>query len=324
MWQLSQPASWAPAIHAADPGSFWFWTCILCAIALAGLVAGFIFLQRAWTVETIPASPVRSAAQGYVKLEGRADLMPGPPIISPLTASRCTWWAYKVEKRVNTGRNRGWETVEHGTSDDLFLIRDASGQCVVDPEHAEVIPATENVWYGDEPRPLRGPVLSGFALTSPYRYVEKLIAPQDFIFALGFFRTQGGNPGAMVIDQEVAQLLHTWKQNQSDLLQRFDADHDGQLNDQEWEAARQAARTQVLAQEQQAMQRPPVNVLSKPADGRRFIISTRRETQVVKRFQRWAAGGLLVFVIAGAIAGYMVTTRVSTASAAAPASGPER
>lgn len=321
MWQLSQPSTWAPAIRAADPGNFWFWACVLCALAIIGLVAGFVFLQRAWTIEEIPVSPIRSAAQGYVKLEGHADLMPGPPIISPLTNSRCAWWSYKVEQRVNTGRNRGWRTVEHGTSDDLFLIRDASGQCVVDPEHAEVIPATETVWYGDQPRPLRGPSIGGFAMTSPYRYAEELIAPQDFIFAIGFFHTQGGNPGALVIDQEVAQLLHTWKQNQADLLQRFDADHDGQLNDQEWEAARQAARAQVLGQEQQAAQRPPVNVLSQPKDGRRFMISTRQETQVIKRFQLWAAGCLLVFVIAGAIGGFMIATRMST-PAAVPASNP--
>jgi len=317
MWQLSQPSTWAPAIHAADPAHFWFWAFALCAASIIGLVAGFVFLQRAWTVEDVPVSPIRSAAQGYVKLEGHADLMPGPPIVSPLTNSRCTWWSYKVEKRVNHGRSSNWQTVEHGTSDDLFLIRDATGQCVVDPEYAEVIPATETVWYGDQPRPERGPGVSGFAMTSAYRYVEKRINPQDFIFAVGFFDTRSGNPGALAIDQEVAQLLHVWKQNQADLLQRFDADHDGQLNDQEWEAARQAARRQVLAQVQQAEQRPPMNVLAKPKDGRRYMISTRQEAQVVKRFQLWAAGCLLVFVIAGAIGGFMIATRMS-ASAAAP------
>jgi len=45
---------------------------------------------------------------------------------------------------------------------------------------------------------------------------------------------------------------------------------------------------------------------------------------VIKRFRRWAAACLLVFVIAGAIAGYLITTRVSTPSAAAPASSFEQ
>jgi len=120
-----------------------------------------------------------------------------------------------------------------------------------------------------------------------------------------------------MIDQEVAQLLHDWKQNQAELLRRFDNDHDGQLNDQEWEAARQAARAQVLAQEQQAAQRAPTNVLAKPQDGRRFIISTRQETQVIRRFQIWAAACLLTFVIAGAAAGYLITQHQRAAAASA-------
>ncbi|MGH8320611.1 MAG: GIDE domain-containing protein, partial [Gammaproteobacteria bacterium] len=225
-------------MQTADPGNFWLWVFILCVVAIIGLVAGFVFLMRAWTVKEIPISLIRSAAQGYVKFEGHADLMPGPPIISPLTQSRCTWWSYAVEKRVRTGRDQSWQTVEHGTSDNLFLIRDATGQCVVDPEHAEVIPANRTVWYGDQPQPLGGPPIGGFALTSPYRYIEERIAPHDFIFALGFFRTQSDNSDAMAINDEVAQVLHAWKQDQAELLRRFDADHDGQLNDQEWGNAR--------------------------------------------------------------------------------------
>ena len=319
MFNLFDPVSWGPAIHAAEPASFWFWTLVLCAVVIGALITGFLFLVRAWTVQETPLSFIRSAAQGYVKLEGHADLMPGPPIISPLTSRDCVWWSYKIEERVSSGRSSHWETVDHGISDDLFLIRDGSGQCVVDPEHAEVIPATETVWYGDEPRPLAGPAIGGFALTSRYRYVEKLIHPQEFIFALGFFHTQGGDAGAAVINDEVAQLLHDWKQNQADLLRRFDTNHDGQIDQQEWEAARQAAREQVLIQEQQAAQRPPVDVLSQPRDDRRFIISTRQEKNVVRRFQLWAAACLLVFVTGGGIAGFMIATRLSAPAIVQPA-----
>jgi len=322
MFNLFDPVSWRPAIHAAEPASFWFWTCVLCVLVIGALLTGFLFLVRAWTVQETPLSFIRSAAQGYVKLEGHADLMPGPPIVSPLTDNRCVWWSYKVEERHSSGRNVNWETVEHGVSDDLFLIRDSSGQCVVDPEHAEVLPTTETVWYGAEPRPLTGPAIGGFALTSKYRYVEKLIHPQEFIFALGFFHTQGGDAGAVVINDEVAQLLHAWKQNQADLIRRFDANHDGQIDQQEWEAARQAAREQVLSQEQQAAQSPPVDVLSQPKDGRRFIISTRQETRVVRRFQLWAAACLLVFVLGAGIAGFLMTTRLSAPAVVQPTVNP--
>ncbi|MGA9855113.1 MAG: GIDE domain-containing protein [Gammaproteobacteria bacterium] len=322
MFNLFDPVSWEPAIRAAEPASFWFWTLVLCAAVIAALIAGFLFLLRAWTVEETPVSLIRSAAQGYVKLEGTADLMPGPPITSPLTSSRCVWWSYKIEERVSSGRSSRWETVDHGTCDDLFLIRDSSGQCVVDPENAEVMPATETVWYGDEPHPLTGPTIGGFALASRYRYAEKLINPQEFIFALGLFHTQGGSTGNMAINDEVAQLLHAWKQNQAELLRRFDTNHDGQIDQQEWEAAREAAREQILLQEQQAAQRPPVDVLSQPRDGRRFIISTRQETRVVRHFQLWAAACLLLFVVGAGIAGFMITTRLSTPAIVQPAGNP--
>ncbi|MDE2235785.1 MAG: hypothetical protein KGK44_09580 [Gammaproteobacteria bacterium] len=311
MFNLFDPGSWDAAIRAADPASFWFWTLALCIVVAAALFAGFLFLVRAWTVQETPLSMIRSAAQGYVKFEGHADLMPGPPIISPLTSNPCVWWQYKIEERVSTGRNNRWQTIDHGTCDDLFLICDSSGHCVVDPEKAEVIPATETVWYGDEPRPLAGPALGTFALTSRYRYVEKLIHAKEFIFALGLFHTQGGDAGAMAINDEVAQLLRQWKQNQAELLRRFDANHDGQIDDQEWEAAREAARQQVLQQEQQAAQRPPVDVLSQPKDGRRFLISTRPESSVVKGFRLWAAACLLAFVAGGALAGYLVSIRLT-------------
>lgn len=312
MFNLLDPGSWAPAIRAADPGSLWFWTVVLCIVAVVALFAGFLFLLRAWAVQETPLSMIRSAAQGYVKLEGHANLMPGPPIISPLTSNTCVWWQYKIEERVSTGRNARWQTIDHGTCDDLFFIRDGSGQCVIDPEHAEVIPTTEKVWYGDDPRPMAGPALGTFSLMSKYRYMEKLIHTQEHVFALGFFHTQGGNTSTMAINDEVAQLLHQWKQNQAELLRRFDTDHDGQINQQEWDAAREAARQQVLQQEQQAAQRPPVNVLSKPKDGRRFLISTRQEASVVHRFKLWAAACLLTFVVGVGIAGFIITARVTT------------
>jgi hypothetical protein len=157
MFNLFDPGSWEPAIRAADPATFWFWTLVVCVVAVAALFAGFLFLVRAWTVQETPLSMIRSAAQGYVKLEGHADLMPGPPIISPLTSNQCVWWQYKIEERVSAGRSAHWETVDHGTCDDLFLIRDSSGQCVVDPEHAEVIPTTETVWYGEDLRSVHSP-----------------------------------------------------------------------------------------------------------------------------------------------------------------------
>lgn len=82
----------------------------------------------------------------------------------------------------------------------------------------------------------------------------------------------------------------------------------GVVDQQEWEAARHAAHTQILVREQRAAQRPPANLLSKPWDGRRF--------------QLWAAACLLVFVLGAGIAGFLITTRLSAPPAVQPAVNP--
>ena len=62
------------------------------AASIGGLIWGFRSWRRSRLIEDTPLSRVRSATQGYVELGGRARLMPGPPILAPLTLQSCTWW----------------------------------------------------------------------------------------------------------------------------------------------------------------------------------------------------------------------------------------
>ncbi|WP_455203621.1 hypothetical protein [Kaarinaea lacus] len=61
-----------------------FWIYLLLAIG-GGVVAfyfAFLYLKRARIIEDTPTSKIRSAAQGYVELQGRAQTMEGAPIIA--------------------------------------------------------------------------------------------------------------------------------------------------------------------------------------------------------------------------------------------------
>lgn len=299
-------------IHAATPGSFWFWTLLVWAAAVAGLIAAFRCFARARLIEDTPQSLIRSAAQGYVELQGQAALMPGPPIVAPLTTTPCVWWSYKVEeRRASEGGRSGWSAVSSRTSDDLFFIQDTTGHCVVDPERAEVRPAIRQSWYGDTPEPLGGPPLGSFAIGSRYRYVEERIHSGDPLYALGYFHTQGP-PSAGDINEEVRQLLVAWKKDQAELLRRFDTNHDGQIDQQEWDAARTEARREVLQNERETLARPPVNVLSRSPDGRPFILSTAPQKKLESRLRLWAVSGLLVFFLAGALGTYLVSERLTS------------
>jgi len=113
----------------------------------------------------------------------------------------------------------------------------------------------------------------------------------------------------------VRELLVKWKRDQAWLIQHFDQDHDGQIDPQEWEAARQEARRLVLEQDRDAMTRPPMNMLTRPPDDRPYILSTLPQKNLELRMRLYVAAGLLLLLLAGAAGTQMLTVRLSPASA---------
>lgn len=301
-------------IRAVDPGHFWPVVFLIWGAASVAFLAVWHFYTRLRLVEDTPKSLIRSAAQGYVELAGTSRLMSGEPIVAPLSGVRCIWWSYSIEQMTGSRRSR-WETMKHEVSGELFLIEDDTGRCVVDPDKAEVYPSAKDVWYGDSPMPEGGPKLGSFALASRYRYTESRIQDGDPLYALGYFHTQGP-PSAGDIDDEVRQQLAAWKRDQPWLMQHFDTNHDGQIDQQEWEVARQEARRLVLEQERDNLKRPPVNVLSRAPDGRDFILSTLPQKNLETRLRLYAIACLLAFFCAGAGGSYLLGVRLS-----APAAG---
>lgn len=302
----------------AGSGDFWMTAGIAVLLALAGFAGFFLFLRRLRFVEDTPQSLIRSAAQGYVELQGVCRLMPGAPIIAPLTQQTCVWWSYSIEQKSSSGNNRvTWNTVQRRTSDDLFFIDDGTGHCAVDPDHAVIYPSIKQVWYGNSEMPEGGPALGTLGLTASYRYSESRIETDARLYALGYFHTQGP-VGMGEIDEEIRQLLVEWKQNQAALIARFDTNHDGRIDQQEWDAAREEARKEILAQEREAMSRPPINVLSRPRDGRPFILSTTPQQKLETRLRLYIAASLLAFFVAGAVSARMLTVRLAYASVPAP------
>jgi hypothetical protein len=305
-------------VLGAEPGPF------LVAVALGALgtliafLGGFHALRRARVIEDTPTALARSAPQGYVELEGRARMMPGPQIICPLTRSHCVWWWYQVELRstyVTHGRSRAsWQVVERHSSDDLFLLEDSSGDCVIDPYGARVHPGVHRRWYGPEPRPLYTPTRNtrGWIGFGRYRYTERLIRINDPLYAIGKFRTQSGNPELSDHRHEVRELLAEWKRDQAELLRRFDADGDGRISLDEWEAVRRAALEEVHKRHLEQGAKPDVNVLSKPRDGRPFILSAIPQDLVARNYRIVAAVALLLALACGTLTVWALELRWAT------------
>jgi hypothetical protein len=74
------------------------------ALGAVGLVQFFRLQRRRRVMEDMPTARIRSAAQGYVELIGRA-LPPDAPLFSPITRTPCCWYRYKIEKRDDDNKN---------------------------------------------------------------------------------------------------------------------------------------------------------------------------------------------------------------------------
>lgn len=262
-------------VHAEDRRA------ILVALAVIAAVAFFAWmlsLRRLLAMSGTPTSRIASAAQGYVELVGQGRNHPDFQVLSRLTFLPCLWYRFVVEQR--DGNNK-WKQVSSGRSEESFLLHDGSGLCVVDPDHAEVIPRRKEVWtQGD------------------FRYTEWLLLPQETIYVLGEFVTLGGENVDLDLKRDVGDLLAEWKRNQPQLLERFDLDKDGRISDREWALARSQAKREVRKTHNEIRTRPGTNVLRKPRDGRLFLISNVGPEELTRRYKAWAWVHLVVFVAA--------------------------
>ena len=316
MWD---PEAWRGVILAAGAGEFWLWTGLGLAAAAALAWGALRWLHRARVIENTPTSRVRSAHQGYVELVGQAQPLPGAGVVAPLTGLPCTWYRYTIERRRVVHTSRGtrtrWETVESGTSSAPFLLVDDTGECVIDPRGAEVTVREKQVWYGNRRHPRGGAGAGGLlmrlATGGSYRYTEERMSAGDPLYALGWFETVSGVRDAEAMKAQVTALLRRWKQDQARLLELFDADGDGRVDLEEWEAARRKAEAVVYSHQLRRAAEAPRHLLRKPALARQpFLLSHLPQDSLARRY-RWRAGAAAAgFVIAAPVSLWAVLVRL--------------
>lgn len=286
------------AIQGASPGAF-----LVATILAGGLILGALYLfqrslRHARLMEDLPTSRIRSAAQGYVELEGRGKMMPGEPILSPLSCTPCLWWEYRITETQHNNNRSGprVRTVDRGRSDDLFLLDDFTGECVIDPEGASIRPNSRHKWHGNTRWPKTGPRHNLFSLFAQYHYEERLLMPGSALYTIGYFRTQRAMVGHFDEKAELNELMREWKQDQALLQRRFDINKDGRIDATEWEAARRVALKQVRRDLIDHNMPPGLHVLSRPLDGRPFMISGVPQARLINRYRLLTVGSLVCFL----------------------------
>lgn len=290
-------------MHSGQPPPYPLIAIATAALALLALWRFLVRLKRDRLVADTPEVRIRSAAQGYVKVRGRTQPAGPAPTAAPLSARPCVWWSYEIahEERDSKG-NRRWSTTDSGSSVEPFaLVDENDARCLVGPVKAEITPTVRNVWYGATSWPMTGPPESSSLLQQfgSWRYTERLLGVGAQVCVMGEFRSHsevGDVNGA------IAAKLHEWKQDQQALLARFDLDHDGKLNDAEWETARQAAAHESQSETlQSAITRE--SVISEPTNGEPFLIAPLTEAALERREKLFAglylALGLIGVVVCG-------------------------
>jgi len=254
----------------------------LAATALVGFAGWITAYGRYRHIQDLPASKIASAPQGYVELLGRAALLPGEPILSPLTGLPCCWFRYLTQRKDSDGK---WHHEDSGTSNAQFLLVDGTGECVISPEGAEIVSRRKETWQRDD-----------------RRYTEWLLLKGELLYALGEFRTMSAEAVTAREEREdIGALLSEWKNQQKRLLERFDVNRDGKIDMNEWELARHEAQREVRRRiaEMQDRSAEGISFLLKPADGRLFLITNEMPDRLGLRFLLLSWAHLAIAFAAG-------------------------
>ncbi len=315
-------------IISADLVGFWLFLlglATLCGLSLYGI---FRYFHRGRIIDDTPTSKIRSAHQGFVELEGRGRLMKGTPIVSPLSGMQCLWYSYTISKKNNDYSSRGydlesmfnrfgsgsehWETVRSETSDDLFLLADETGICVIDPDGATITPSFSKTWYGSSANAMASSPSNNRFFGGHYQYKEKRIDVGADLYVLGRFKSIGGRREKLDKSGEVRELLAKWKTRPNFLLAHFDENGDGEIDVQEWQKVMAAAEQEVENSFSERLVQPEIHTVSKPIDSRRpFIISVESQESISKRYKWYSRGSIFGFFFCGISLVWAIGIRLS-------------
>lgn len=288
-------------------GGDWFLVCALFAGACFCLFASLRLFHRARLIEDMPTSKIRSCSQGYVELYGTAKWIDGPEIHAPLSGQPCVWFSFSVEEYAPHSK-RKWRHVDSGVSEQLFLLEDDTGSCIVDPEDADVTPSSSTTWYGSKrirPTTHTSPldILGGalFQSGQKYRYTERRLDQYESLYAIGEYSSVGTGYQQSLKDAASTHLRELKRDKEK--LAAYDKNHDGEIDQQEWEEARKDAK-RIVIEEQLSKPLPKrMHVLKKPETKKYqpFLLSSKSETHMSRKNRIFSIALACLFIALSAI-----------------------
>ncbi|RTZ63446.1 MAG: hypothetical protein DSZ29_06945 [Aquificaceae bacterium] len=237
----------------------------IATLAILSLFLAVIFFRRYRLLSDTSPAQLKSAAQGYVELEGKTSLYDNEVARGHLELPPSVWL-----------RNF------YRTSSAGFLLHDDEGRCTIDPRYAEVI------------APLK----------SYNMHYYWAIFPGETIYVLGNLETLKQHRTEFERNNLISHKLAELKRNQFRFLDYFDKNNNGKIDPDEFQTARASAERMVDEELEMSYQEPATHIISQPEDGRPFIISSIHPDKLLKRYKIacighlaiWAYLSVLVFV----------------------------
>jgi len=205
-------------------------------VAAALLWAGFHFVRLKRRVENTPTSKIRSIAMGLVEVHGKAWRQYA--LVAPMTQSACVYYRLRKYRREN---NNKWRLIKDVDSSHVtFQVDDGTGRVTVDPRGAAVKAKTRQSGYPGQS------ALTFTAFDSSdenEKWVEDVIYEGTTVYVLGF--AQPIHEERRSLRQRTVEKLRELKLDRR-ALQRYDADDDGRISEDEWQVARSDAEQAAL------------------------------------------------------------------------------
>lgn len=311
---------------AAEPLiKFLMWSAILLGGSLYCLYLARRTFKKARLIDDMPTSLIRSASQGFTELIGIATKGVDNALTGRLTATPCLWWRYSIEKYQRSGKSSRWVTIESGTSESPFHIKDSTGLCQVLPADGDITTCHKYCWYGSHQQPLTTPkreqrrsssislginIARGIGIGRRYRYTEYHIKEGDPLYILGHFESDTSGQRTISVDTLAGNILRSWKQNFKQLLDTYDHDDDGQLDLSEWQEVQKAAARSAHLQIRTHKKQPIQHQISKPPESSLpFLIGSEGQSALSRRYHWQAVAYSAGFLVLGSGATWYLSAR---------------
>jgi len=288
-----------------------FWSLLLnkgvfMFLLAAGLFWGcFYYLRLKRWIEQTPTSKTRSLAMGLVEIKGIGERIYN--LLSPISLAPCVYYRLRKYRRKNDGGNSQWvltADIDSGPID--FYVRDETGRVRVDPWGAKIkANCTETFVAG-----MHAGLGRMLEIPDNAKYVEETVQEGAPIYVLGFASSPPKD--TVTLHWRVTEKLRQLKQDRAKLM-RFDANGDGQIDQQEWETARAEME---LAAEREALRDPAVSgaadaVIGRPPAPLPFVISDASEKALTAKYL-YLSLGLFAGAVLAAMAGTLLLLGVFT------------